>query len=82
MLFAHAIDRSVGDIRVSIGMGLRLGLTASVYTCINRVRSKLSIRVRVSFTTEVRIACRYLHWITSSPNTDPNPHPDPSVPVY
>jgi len=41
-----------------------------------------SIRVRVTFTTAVRIACRYLHWINSNPNTDLNPHPNPSVPVY
>ena len=52
------------------------------YTCINRVMIKLSIRVRVSFTTAMRIACPYLHWINSNPNTDPNLNLDPSVPVY
>ena len=52
------------------------------YTCINRVTIKLSIRVRVIFTTAVRIAHRYLHWINSNPNTDPNPNPNLSVPVY
>jgi len=41
-----------------------------------------SIRVRVIFTTAVRIAHRYLHWINSNPNTDPNPNPNLSVPVY
>jgi len=41
-----------------------------------------SIRVRVTFMTVVRIACRYLHWINSNPNTDPNPNPNPSVPAY
>ena len=41
-----------------------------------------SIRVRVTFTTAVRIACRYLHWINSNPNTDPNPNPNPPVRVY
>ena len=52
------------------------------YTCINRVTIKLSIRVRASFTTGVRIACPYLHWINSNPNTVPNLNLDPSVPVY
>jgi len=41
-----------------------------------------SIRVRVSFTIGVRIACCYLHWVNSNPNTGPNPNPYPSVPVY
>jgi len=41
-----------------------------------------SIRVMVTFTTGVRIACRYLHWINSNPNNDPNPNPNPSVLVY
>ena len=39
------------------------------------VTIKLSTRVRVSFTTGVRIACPYLHWINSNPNTDPNLNP-------
>ena len=52
------------------------------YTCINMVTIKLSIRVRVSFTTRVRIACSYLHWINSNLNTDPNLNLDPTVPVY
>ena len=34
------------------------------------------------FTTGVHIACRYLHWINSNRNIDPNVNIDPSVPVY
>ena len=63
---------------------LRGGLVSSLrvlYTCINRVRIRLSIRVRFTFTTGVRIACRYLHWINSNRNIDPNLNLDPSVPV-
>jgi len=30
----------------------------------------------------VQIACRYLHWINSNQNIDPNPNPNSSVPVY
>jgi len=52
------------------------------YTCNNTVRITLSITVRFSFTTGVQIACRYLHWINSNRNIDPNLNLDPSVPVY
>ena len=40
----------------------------------------LSIRVRFSFTTGVRIACRYLHWINSNRNIDSNLNLDPLYP--
>ena len=37
--------------------------------------------VRFSFTTGVRITCRYLHWINSNQNIDPNLNIDSSVPA-
>jgi len=67
---ACAIDQSVGQIRVSIGVKVRINGYRLVYryTSNSTVRIKVSIRVRVSFITGVRIACHYLHRINSNPN--------------
>jgi len=50
---ACAIDRSFGQNRVSIGVKVRINGLCLIcrYTCNNRLRIMISIRVRVSFTT-------------------------------
>jgi len=75
LAIAHTGMRKMRTCGIADRLKRRLGL-------LYRVTIKLSIMVRVSFTTGVRIACPYLHWINSNPNNDPNLNLDPSVPVY
>jgi len=40
------------------------------------------LRLVLGLGSVLRLACRYLHWIDSNRNIDPNLNLDPSVPVY
>ena len=44
--------------------------------------SWLGLRLVLGLGLVLRLACRYLHWINSNRNIDPNLNLDPSVPVY
>jgi len=78
-IYCHkSIVYLVGQIRVGIRVKVRINGQCLVYryTCNNRVRIKISIRVRVSFMTGMRIACHYVHRVNSNANIDPNPNPN------